>query len=468
LPSLGVLAPYAVISTSSSELIVAVHEHAHGAAPRPAGPPGPAVPIELDLATLKQCVHCGLCLDYCPTYRVNGLELDSPRGRIYQVRAVYRGDVSPDNEDFREHIYRCLDCRACETACPSGVKYGQIVEAARGLAPPADAAERTIGRTVLNRIFTSRLALNTLGLGMRVYQKLGVQTAVRASRLLNLFPERIQKLEKMLPPTQGGVGKPAVPELVRARGTRRYRIGFIAGCVMQEFLGETNQASVRVLARNGCDVYTPRQQGCCGALHVHIGERETARGLARQNIEVFEDLKLDAVIINAAGCGSTLKEYPHLFRDDPVWHERAVRFSNSVRDINEWLVQIGIDTEGLGPLPVRVTYQDPCHLVHGQGIRNQPRQLLRSIPGLDLVELKDSDVCCGSAGIYNLTHPDFSEKILDWKMPEVAKTEASVLVAPNPGCAMQIASGARERGLELEVCHVVDLLDRSYRAGPRA
>jgi glycolate oxidase iron-sulfur subunit len=291
---------------------------------------------------------------------------------------------------------------------------------------------------------------------------------VRASRLLNLFPERIQKLEKMLPPTQGGVGKPAVPELVRARGVRRYRIGFIAGCVMQEFLGETNQASVRVLARNGCDVYTPRQQGCCGALHVHIGERETARGLARQNIEVFEDLKLDAVIINAAGCGSTLKEYPHLFRDDPVWHERAVRFSNSVRDINEWLVQIGIDTEGLGPLPVRVTYQDPCHLVHGQGIRNQPRQLLRSIPGLDLVELKDSDVCCGSAGIYNLTHPDFSEKILDWKMPEVAKTEASVLVAPNPGCAMQIASGARERGLELEVCHVVDLLDRSYRAGSGA
>jgi glycolate oxidase iron-sulfur subunit len=234
---------------------------------------------------------------------------------------------------------------------------------------------------------------------------------------------------------------------------------------MQEFLGETNQASVRVLARNGCDVYTPRQQGCCGALHVHIGERDTARTLARQNIEIFEALNLDAVIINAAGCGSTLKEYEHLFRDDPVWHDRAVAFSKKMRDINEWLVEIGIDTASLGELPLRVTYQDPCHLVHGQGIRNQPRQLLRSIPGLNLVELNDSDVCCGSAGIYNLTHPEFSEKILDWKMPEVEKTGASVLVAPNPGCAMQIASGARQRGLELDVCHVVDLLDRSYQAG---
>jgi glycolate dehydrogenase iron-sulfur subunit len=450
---------------------MAVNDHALPAQPAPThthaatGAPGPAVPIELDLSTIKQCVHCGLCLDYCPTYRVNGLEQDSPRGRIYQVRGVYRGEIDPNDEEFRTHIYRCLDCRACETACPSGVKYGQIVEAARGLAPPADAAERTIGRTVLNRIFTSNRALNLLGFGMRAYQKLGVQQRIRQSGVLKLLPERLSKLERMLPPTQGGLLKPAVPELVRARGTRRYRVGFIAGCVMQEFLGETNQASVRVLARNGCDVYTPREQGCCGALHVHIGERDTARQLARQNIELFESLNLDAVIINAAGCGSTLKEYEHLFRDDAAWHDRAVAFSRSVRDINEWLVEIGIDTEGLGTLPLRVTYQDPCHLVHGQGIRNQPRQLLRSIPGLNLVELKDSDVCCGSAGIYNLTHPEFSEKILDWKMPEVEKTRASVLVAPNPGCAMQIASGARARGLELEVCHVVDLLDRAYRVG---
>jgi len=441
---------------------MAIEERARGAG---ANDPGPAVPMDLDLATLKQCVHCGLCLDYCPTYRVNGLENDSPRGRIYQVRGVYTGKIDPNDEKFRTHIYQCLDCRACETACPSGVNYGRIVEAARGTAPPADAAERTIGRTVLNRIFTSNRALAALGAGMRAYQKLGIQDAIRATGLLKLLPERLASMERMLPATQGGLLKPHLPELVRARGARRYRVGFISGCVMQEFLGETNQASVRVLARNGCDVYTPRQQNCCGALHVHIGERDTARALARRNIELFESLHLDAVIINAAGCGSTLKEYGDLFMKDPTWHDRALAFSRSVKDINEWLVEIGFDGDGLGELAVRVTYQDPCHLIHGQGIRNQPRQLLRAIPGLQLIELKDSDVCCGSAGIYNLTHPDFSQEILSWKMPEVEKTGAHILIAPNPGCAMQIAQGAKERGLELEVGHVVDLLDRSYRVG---
>ncbi|MFN8526376.1 MAG: heterodisulfide reductase-related iron-sulfur binding cluster [Chloroflexota bacterium] len=422
-----------------------------------------AVPMDVDLATIKQCVHCGLCLDACPTYIALGHEADSPRGRIFQVKNVFQGKVSPDDLTFRKHIYQCLDCRACETACPSGVQYHKIVEAARGVASPSDEAERTIGRGVLNYLFTSKAALGALGLGMRAYQKLGVQSLARGSGLLDLLPARLAKMEAMLPATQGRVARSAMPELVRARGERRYRVGFIAGCVMQEFLGETNQASVRVLARNGCDVYTPRSQGCCGALHVHIGERATARELAKVNIETFEPLGLDAVIINAAGCGSTLKEYGHLFEDDPVWRERAAAFSARVKDINEWLVETGIDTDGLGPLPIRVTYQDPCHLVHGQGIRNQPRQLLRLIPGLELVELKDSDTCCGSAGIYNLTHPELSSQILSWKIPEVARTQAQAVVAPNPGCAMQISYGAREAGLNLDVVHVVDLLDRSYR-----
>jgi glycolate dehydrogenase iron-sulfur subunit len=425
----------------------------------------PAVPMDLTRDLLKQCVHCGLCLDYCPTYRALGVEMDSPRGRIYQTKAVYEGRISPDDPHFRKHIYQCLDCRACETACPAGVQYGKIVEAARGVAEPDTEEERRIGRTVLNRIFTSNLALNALGLGLRAYQKTGLQTLVRQSGALKLLPERLAMMEGMLAPTQGGVAKPALPEVVRARGARRYRVGFIAGCVMPQFLGETNQASVRVLARNGCDVYTPRGQGCCGALHVHTGERGTARDLARRNIDVFEALDLDAVIINAAGCGSTLKEYGHLFENDPAWHDRAVAFSEKVKDINEWLAEIGLDADGLGEVRARVTYQDPCHLVHGQGIRNQPRQLLKAIPGLDFVELKDSDVCCGSAGIYNLTHPELSQQILDWKMPEVAKTGARVLVAPNPGCAMQIAYGAHKHGIDLEVLHVVDLLDRAYRAG---
>jgi glycolate oxidase iron-sulfur subunit len=422
------------------------------------------VPIEIGLDVIKRCVHCGLCLDACPTYRLLGHEADSPRGRIFQIKSVYKGQISPGDPTFRKHIYQCLDCRACETACPSGVEYGQIIEAARGISAPIDEAERTIGRAILNHVFTSKLALGAMGLATRAYQKLGVQSALRASGLLGLLPERLRAIESMLPPTQGGLGKPPLPEVVRARGRRRFRVGFIAGCVMQEFMGETNQASVRVLARNGCDVYTPRAQGCCGALHVHIGEREAARQLARRNIEVFEALNLDAVIINAAGCGSTLKDYGHLFDTDPDWRARAKAFSAKVKDINEWLVEIGIDESELGRVDARVTYQDACHLIHGQGIRNQPRQLLRAIPGVELVEMKDSDVCCGSAGIYNLTHPELSSQILDWKMPHIEKTKAAVVVAPNPGCAMQIAHGARQRGLDVEVAHVVDLLDRSYRA----
>ena len=427
----------------------------------------PAVPMELDRSVLKQCVRCGLCLDLCPTYRALGLEMDSPRGRIYQTIAVYEGRISPDDPKFRKHIYQCLDCRACETACPAGVRYGKIVEAARGVAEPENEAERTIGKTVLNRVFTSNPALDMIGLGLRAYQKTGLQALVRKRGLLKLLPKRLAEMEGMLAPAQGGLARADIPELVLARGNRRSRVGFIAGCIMPQLMGCTNQASVRVLARNGCDVVTPRGQGCCGALHVHIGERDTARRLARRNIAAFEPLGLDAIIINAAGCGSTLKEYPHLFENDAAWLERARAFSSKVKDISEWLAEIGLNTAELGETSVRVTYQDPCHLVHGQGVRNQPRDLLRAIPGLELVEMKDSDVCCGSAGIYNLTHPELSAKILGWKMAEIATTGAQVVVAPNPGCAMQIAYGARARGIELEIVHVVDLLDRAYAVGSR-
>jgi glycolate oxidase iron-sulfur subunit len=302
---------------------MAVEQHAEALE----GVSAPAVPMELDLATLKQCVRCGLCLDACPTYRVLGLENDSPRGRIFQTEAVFRGTISPDDPRFRKHIYQCLDCRACETACPSGVRYGRIVEAARGVAEPESEAERTIARTVLNRVFTSRVALDLVGFGTRAYEKTGLQKLVRASGLLNLLPWRLAEMEGILGPTQGGIAKPRLPELVHAKGLRRFRVGFISGCVMQQFMGETNQASIRALARNGCDVYAPSDQVCCGALHVHIGERDTARELARRNIETFERLELDAVIINAAGCGSTLKEYGHLFERDPAWHDRAVTFS---------------------------------------------------------------------------------------------------------------------------------------------
>jgi glycolate oxidase iron-sulfur subunit len=423
--------------------------------------------MELDRRLLKQCVHCGLCLDACPTYRVLKIEMDSPRGRIYQIKSVFEGKVDPSDEKYQQHIYGCLDCRACQTICPAGVQYGTIIEAARGLTPPA-AQERSISRAILSKVFTSNAALNRIGTLTRLYQKSGVQSLVRKSGVLNLMPKGLRNAESMLGDIQGGVGKVQVPEIIPAQGERRFRVGMISGCVMSQLMGETNLATARVLSRNGCEVVVPASQGCCGALHVHSGERDGARELAKKNIEVFEKADVDYVIINAAGCGSTLKEYGELFARDPEWHDRAHAFADKVRDISEFLAQIGLRTEGLGELKVKVTYQDPCHLVHGQGIRNQPRELLKAIPGLELVELTESDQCCGSAGIYNITHYELSMQILEPKLGNIERTGASVVVAPNPGCAMQIAGGLRKRGDDVQVAHVVDLLERSYQAGEAA
>jgi glycolate dehydrogenase iron-sulfur subunit len=415
----------------------------------------------LDKKLLKECVHCGLCLDYCPTYRVLGHEADSPRGRIYQIRQVYEGKLSADNPDFRQHIYACLDCRACQTACPSGVQYGAIIEAARAVAEPINPSEKTVGRAILGSVFTRPRLLDAAGLGLRLYQRTGMQQVVRRSGALKLLPKRLREMESMLAPAQGGIRRWAAPYVTPAKGPVRYRVGFIEGCIMPQLFGDTNAATVRVLAVNGCVVYSPPSQGCCGALQMHTGDRPTAQDLARRNIDAFDGLGLDAIIINAAGCGSTLKEYGALLRDDPVYAERAETFARKVKDVSEFLASIDL-VKPTGSVPMRVTYQDACHLVHGQGIRNQPRQLLRQIPDLELVEMKDSDVCCGSAGIYNLTHPDVSVELLEQKMDNLLATGATGVVAPNPGCTMQLAYGARRRGVHLQFFHVVDLLDRGY------
>jgi glycolate oxidase iron-sulfur subunit len=418
----------------------------------------------LDKKLLKECVHCGLCLDYCPTYRVIGHEADSPRGRIYQIRQVYEGKVSADDPDFREHIYACLDCRACQTACPSGVQYGAIIEAARAVAEPVSPSEKAVGRAILGSIFTRPRLLDAAGLGLRLYQRSGLQGVLRKSNALNLLPARLREMESMLAPAQGGIRRWKAPHVTPALGSAgvRYRVGFIEGCIMPQFFGDTNAATVRVLAANGCVVYSPPSQACCGALQMHTGDRPTAQALARRNVDAFDGLGLDAIIINAAGCGSTLKEYGHLLADDPGYAVRAQAFARRVKDVSEFLASIDL-VEPTRPVPMRVTYQDACHLVHGQGIRNQPRRLLRQIPGLELVEMQDSDVCCGSAGIYNLTHPDLSVQLLDQKMDHLLATGATAVVAPNPGCTMQLAYGARRHGVELEFFHVVDLLDRSYQ-----
>jgi glycolate oxidase iron-sulfur subunit len=423
--------------------------------------------IEVPRSLIKACIHCGLCLDFCPTYRVLGNELDSPRGRVYQIRALSEGRISADDPKFREHIYCCLDCRACETACPSGVDYGRLVEAARAEIPAASSAEKMTRGVVLGKLFTSPGALATLGTATRLYQRSGLRKAVRATGVLNALPgplKKIGEMEAMLPDVQGPVLAGRLPERIAPwRGaTPVRRVAFISGCVAAQFFAETNEATVRVLARNGCEVVVPRSQKCCGALHVHAGERETARALARHNIATFERTGADFYVINAAGCGSTLKEYGELLEHDPTWAERAHAFAGKVRDINELLASLGLKGE-LGRIDRVVTYQDACHLAHGQRIREQPRQLIRAIPGIKLVEMYESDFCCGSAGIYNLTHPEMAQRLLELKMENVAATGADVVVASNPGCLIQIAAGLRQRGLSMEVVHPIDLLDRAYR-----
>jgi len=424
--------------------------------------------LDVPRSFIKQCVHCGLCLNYCPTYRVLGNELDSPRGRIYQIRALSEGRITADNPKFREHIYRCLDCRACETACPSGVDYGRLVEAARAEIEAATSGEKVTRDVVLKRVFTSPTALDAFGTATRLYQKSGVQRIVRGTGVLNKLPGPLKKLgemESMLPEIPGPLLPTRLPETVAPRsGAATYRVALISGCVAQQFFAGTNESTIAVLARNGCEVVTPRGQKCCGALHVHAGERETARQLARHNIATFERTGADFYVINAAGCGSTLKEYGELLEDDPIWAERAHAFTQKVRDVNELVATLDF-AHDLGRIEKRVTYQDACHLAHGQRIREAPRQIIRAIPGVELVEMAESDFCCGSAGIYNLTHPDMAARLLELKMANVEATRAEMVVAPNPGCIIQIAAGVRQRGLPMEVIHPIDLLERSYRLG---
>ncbi len=428
----------------------------------PARPAGQVVPLlDLDRMVLRRCVHCGLCLDFCPTYRLLGNELDSPRGRIWQVRALADGRIQPDDPHLRTHIGLCLDCRACETACPSGVQYGQIVEAARAVIPPASWRERLLRRLILGTIFPSPPLLELVGFGLRLYQKSGLQGLLRRSGLLRLLPGRLADLEAMLPPLQGGVFRRPLPPTIPAQGMRRARVALITGCVAAQFFNETNWATARVLARNGCEVVVPAAQRCCGALHLHSGEREVARALARQNIAAFEATGADYYVINAAGCGSTLKEYGHLLAHDPAWAERARAFSQRVRDVTELLAQLPLEPPRAA-LRCRVTYQDACHLAHGQRIREQPRQLLQAIPGLELVEMRGADECCGSAGIYNVVHYDVAVRLLEQKIAAIAATGAEIVAAANPGCLIQIAYGLRRQGLPLQVAHPVDLLDRAY------
>ncbi|MBI3000803.1 MAG: 4Fe-4S dicluster domain-containing protein [Deltaproteobacteria bacterium] len=414
----------------------------------------------LDIPELYQCVHCGLCLNSCPTYQLLHLEPESPRGRIHLVRAAAEGRIEP-NERFADHLYLCLMCRACESACPSGVQYGRIAEAARALlGPPGAPLGQLLVRFSLQKLLPYPSRLKLLAGLLRFYQTSTVRPLVR-----RLLPRRMREIEALLPPIPKRFFLPPADPLP-AIGVPRGRVSMLSGCVMSLIYGAVNEATLRVLQLNGCEVTIPKGQACCGALNLHNGETAIAKVMARRNIDAFLAARGDAVIVNAAGCGAAMKEYGHLLREDPDYKQKAERFVKLVRDASEFLTELGL-TRPPGRMELTVTYQDPCHLAHGQRVRSQPRALLAAIPGLRLVEMSGSDRCCGSAGIYNLTHPETSQEILREKMKSIADTRAEAVVAPNPGCMLQLDYGARSYGPQVKVLHLMDLLDQSYKAPAR-
>ena len=410
---------------------------------------------------LDKCVHCGLCLNACPTYRELGLEMDSPRGRIYQMNQAANG--APITPSYRKHLDLCLACRGCETACPSGVPYGRLIEAARAQleqAAPRSFRYRACQKVLLDMLIPSRTALQIAGAALFAYQATGVQRFLRATGVLKLFG-RAAELDALSPEAQIPFFFSKIGSTFPAIGERRYRVAFLAGCIANVAFARLNEATIRVLQRNGCEVVLPAGQGCCGALHLHSGMPERARRLASQNIDAVLSSDFDAILTNAAGCGSTLKEYGELLAGDSRYRDKAEEFSARMKDVTEFLAGLPLNPE-MKPLNATITYQDSCHLAHGQKIKHAPRDLLKSIPGVSYREMPMADVCCGSAGVYNITQSDMSMRILKSKMDNVNTTKADVIATANPGCMLQLSAGVRLFGHNQRVTHVVELLDEAY------
>ncbi len=416
---------------------------------------------------LDKCIHCGLCLNACPTYRELGLEMDSPRGRVYQMVQVASGQMEAGPAYVR-HLDLCLACRGCESACPSGVPYGRLIEAARTeieMTRQRGLVARLVRRFVFGFMLESRATLRFLGSLLYFYQASGLQRIVRGSGVLKLFG-KLGRIEHLAPTAEVPFFFSEIGKTYPAIGERRKRVGFLAGCMANVTSARLNEATVRVLQHAGCEVVIPSAQTCCGALHVHSGLKDQARSMARRNIDAFLECGCDVVVTNAAGCGSTLKEYGELLEADPQYAEKARVFVGKMRDITEFLAEIG-PLEGLGRLELIVTYQDSCHLAHGQGIRQAPRQLLRAVPGVDYRELPLADLCCASAGIYNIVHDELADSMLQKKMGLVNSTGARVVTTANVGCAIQLQAGVERYGTGQRVLHVVELLDEAYRAARR-
>ncbi len=421
------------------------------------------------LDVIRDCVHCGFCLSACPTYLETGNELDSPRGRIYLMKSAIEGRVSM-GETLVKHLDLCLGCLGCETACPSGVDYSRLIEASRSQ------IERRYERPFWDKFYRSLLfsifpypkRLRLLLPFLFLYRAIGIRRLIRSSGVLRKLSKKLSHTEEMMPEVKfsslfsSGFGGTTLPSVTPAKGTKRFRVALLIGCVQSVLFPETNAATVKVLSENGCEVVIPQNQGCCGALSLHSGRLSESREFARSNIEIFENTDVDAVIVNSAGCGSTMKEYGQLLESDSRYAERGERLSKKVRDIMEFLSDIGLQGE-LKELKLRVTYQDACHIAHAQRITTHPREIIKQIPGIEFVELPESDICCGSAGIYNLVEPEMAEKLLERKISKLRETGAEVLVAGNPGCLLQIGMGIRRYGLNIKTVHPIELLDWAYR-----
>lgn len=419
------------------------------------------------LDVIRSCVHCGLCLSSCPTYRMTGRERSSPRGRIWLMKSVNEGSLDLLDPVFQEEMSLCLNCRACEAVCPSGVKYGEILEASRAqIETHRDASPRArlIRAFAFNVVFSDIRRFRLLSQSLRLYQRSGLRSLVQRSGILRLL--KLEEAEKMMPELsdQFVVGNGTT---IPAQGEWRGRVALFVGCVMSTAYADVHRSTARVLSRNGFDVSIISGQQCCGALHIHAGEPGGGRRLARKNIDAFENPYIDAIIINAAGCGAALKEYCHLLKDDPAYASRAAAFSAKVKDAIEFLADRGLSAPP-GPLPMTVTYQEPCHLAHAQRITKQPRALLKAIPELKLIEMPESSLCCGSAGIYNLLQPNMASQLLNRKLDNAMTTQATAIVSANPGCMLQLSAGLKQRGSTWQVIHLMDLLDRAYKAADRS
>lgn len=419
-----------------------------------------------DPKLIDACVHCGFCLATCPSYRVLGKEMDSPRGRIYLMDAI-NNEAAPLSGTTVQHFDSCLGCLACVTTCPSGVQYDQLIAATR------PQIERNYPRSLPDRLFRQLIfslfpyprRLRALLVPLWFYQNLGLKPLIRSSGLLQRLSPRLAAMESLLPAVTASAFSGNWPDVIPAQGEKRYRVGMILGCVQQLFFSPVNAATVRVLTANGCEVVVPKTQGCCAALPAHQGEEKLAQALARQMIDSFEGTGVEAVIINAAGCGHTLKEYGHILQDDAEYRDKAQDFAGKVRDVQEFLASVGLTTplSSLTEGELKVVYQDACHLLHGQQISVQPRQLLRQIPGVKLCEPLDAALCCGSAGVYNMLQPEVASELGQQKARNLLNTGAALITSPNPGCTLQIKKHLTAQDRQVPILHPMELLDCSIR-----